>query len=40
MGNRTDVDDKISGTALEAASGRIDTGAGEAGANIGTCVAS
>ena len=40
MGNRTDVDDKISGTALQAASGRIDTGAGEAGANIGTCVAS
>ena len=40
MGNRTDVDDKVSGTALQAASGKIQTGAGEAGANIGTCVAS
>ena len=40
MANRTDVDDAVSGTALQAASGRIDTQAGEAGANIGTCVAS
>lgn len=40
MGNRTDVDDAISGTALQAASGKILTGSGLAGANIGTCVAS
>ena len=40
MANRTDVDDAVSGTALEEASGKINTGAGEAGANIGTCVAS
>ena len=40
MGNRTDVDDAISGTALQTASGKILTGAGLAGANIGTCVAS
>ena len=40
MGNRADVDDAITGTALQVASGKILTGAGEAGANIGTCVAS
>ena len=40
MANRATLDDAVSGTALEAASGKILTGSGEAGANIGTCVAS
>ena len=40
MGNRTDMSDSITTTALQAASGKILTGAGTAGANIGTCVAS
>ena len=40
IGNRTDLSDAVSTTALEVASGRILTGAGKAGANTGNCVAS
>ena len=40
MGNRSTLDDAITGTAIEANSGKILTGSGKAGENIGTCVAS